>query len=73
MFQYILYGESDSVVAENGMRLALIDFLKGLVEFDPDKRWSPLQVIKTFFLSIIQAPPIVVHLLVLILLELTKT
>jgi len=24
--------------------LALVDFLRGLVEFDPNKRWSPLQV-----------------------------
>ncbi|XP_052143494.1 dual specificity protein kinase YAK1 homolog isoform X2 [Oryza glaberrima] len=24
-------------------RLALVDFLRGLVEFDPNKRWSPLQ------------------------------
>jgi dual specificity protein kinase YAK1 len=23
--------------------LALVDFLRGLVEFDPNKRWSPLQ------------------------------
>jgi hypothetical protein len=25
-------------------RLGLVDFLKGLLEFDPNKRWSPLQV-----------------------------
>ncbi|OAY82819.1 putative serine/threonine-protein kinase yakA [Ananas comosus] len=28
---------------ENLTRMALIDFLRGLVEFDPVKRWSPLQ------------------------------
>lgn len=32
------------IVIENQIRLALIDFLRGLVEFDPAKRWSPLQV-----------------------------
>jgi len=25
-------------------RLALVDFFKGLLEFDPNKRWSPVQV-----------------------------
>lgn len=30
--------------AESSVRKALIDFLRGLVEFDPVKRWSPLQV-----------------------------
>lgn len=33
------------LVIESQIRLALIDFLKGLVEFDPAKRWSPFQVI----------------------------
>ncbi|CAL9105090.1 unnamed protein product [Musa acuminata var. zebrina] len=28
---------------ESAMCLALIDFLRGLLEFDPAKRWSPLQ------------------------------
>ncbi|KAG6481673.1 dual specificity protein kinase YAK1 homolog [Zingiber officinale] len=28
---------------ESLTRLALVDFLRGLVEFDPGKRWSPLQ------------------------------
>ncbi|XP_006647751.2 dual specificity protein kinase YAK1 homolog [Oryza brachyantha] len=28
---------------ENTDCLALVDFLRGLVEFDPNKRWSPLQ------------------------------
>jgi len=30
---------------ENVSRSALVDFIRGLVEFDPGKRWSPLQVI----------------------------
>jgi len=30
---------------ETVSRLALVDFLRGLVEFDPGKRWSPLQVV----------------------------
>nr|CAB3447629.1 unnamed protein product [Digitaria exilis] len=29
--------------AEKADCLALVDFLRGLVEFDPNKRWSPLQ------------------------------
>lgn len=29
--------------AERADCLALVDFLRGLVEFDPNKRWSPLQ------------------------------
>lgn len=33
------------LVIESQIRLALIDFLKGLVELDPSKRWSPVQVI----------------------------
>lgn len=41
----------EDIIKENGMRLALIDFLKGLVEFDPDKRWSPLQAIKHPFVT----------------------
>lgn len=32
-------------VAESQIRLALVDFLRGLVEFDPAKRWSPFQVL----------------------------
>jgi hypothetical protein len=32
-------------VVEKQTRLALIDFLRGLVEFDPAKRWSPFQVV----------------------------
>lgn len=32
------------IVAESQIRSALIDFLRGLVEFDPAKRWSPVQV-----------------------------
>ncbi|XP_042515124.1 dual specificity protein kinase YAK1 homolog [Macadamia integrifolia] len=35
----------EEISRESHTRLALIDFLRGLVEFDPAKRWSPLQVI----------------------------
>ncbi|THG15358.1 hypothetical protein TEA_029022 [Camellia sinensis var. sinensis] len=38
----------EDIVKESQIRLALIDFLRGLVEFDPAKRWSPLQVIELF-------------------------
>lgn len=34
----------DGYITESQVRLALLDFLRGLVEFDPAKRWSPLQV-----------------------------
>ncbi|KAJ0970948.1 hypothetical protein J5N97_018907 [Dioscorea zingiberensis] len=33
----------DEVSKENLTRLALVDFLRGLVQFDPEKRWSPWQ------------------------------
>ncbi|KAG7035602.1 ppk15, partial [Cucurbita argyrosperma subsp. argyrosperma] len=36
---------------ESQVRLALIDFLKGLVEFDPAKRWSPSQASKHPFVT----------------------
>ncbi|GJN01843.1 hypothetical protein PR202_ga19144 [Eleusine coracana subsp. coracana] len=32
-------------------RLALVDFLKGLLEFDPNKRWSPLQALSHPFIT----------------------
>ncbi|XP_065018275.1 dual specificity protein kinase YAK1 homolog isoform X5 [Musa acuminata AAA Group] len=35
----------EEISKESLTRLALVDFLRGLVEFDPGKRWSPLQVI----------------------------
>ncbi|KAJ1702789.1 hypothetical protein LUZ63_002568 [Rhynchospora breviuscula] len=35
----------EEISRESSMRKALIDFLRGLVEFDPVKRWSPLQAI----------------------------
>ncbi|CAM0944898.1 unnamed protein product [Alopecurus aequalis] len=35
--------EGDLPAAEKADCLALVDFLRGLVEFDPNKRWSPLQ------------------------------
>ncbi|CAL9038460.1 unnamed protein product [Musa banksii] len=33
----------EEISKESLTRLALVDFLRGLVEFDPGKRWSPLQ------------------------------
>ncbi|CAD5195550.1 dual specificity protein kinase YAK1 homolog isoform X1 [Musa acuminata AAA Group] len=33
----------EEIIRESLTRLALVDFLRGLVEFDPGKRWSPLQ------------------------------
>ncbi|XP_076946170.1 dual specificity protein kinase YAK1 homolog [Bidens hawaiensis] len=39
------------LVRESQMRLSLIDFLKGLVEFDPAKRWSPMQASKHPFVT----------------------
>lgn len=44
------YGEED-IIKENQIRLALIDFLRGLVEFDPAKRWSPVQASKHPFVT----------------------
>ncbi|CAA0820121.1 yeast YAK1-related gene 1 [Striga hermonthica] len=41
----------EDVIRESQIRLALIDFLRGLVEFDPAKRWSPLQASKHPFLT----------------------
>ncbi|CAL1412247.1 unnamed protein product [Linum trigynum] len=41
----------EDVLKESQIRLALIDFLKGLVEFDPAKRWSPFQASKHPFVT----------------------
>ncbi|KAK4384726.1 Dual specificity protein kinase YAK1 [Sesamum angolense] len=41
----------EELVKESQVRLALIDFLRGLVEFDPAKRWSPLQASKHPFVT----------------------
>lgn len=41
----------EDVIKENQIRLALIDFLRGLVEFDPAKRWSPFQASKHPFVT----------------------
>ncbi|KAI8565314.1 hypothetical protein RHMOL_Rhmol03G0249300 [Rhododendron molle] len=41
----------EDLVKESRLRLALIDFLRGLVEFDPAKRWSPLQASKHPFVT----------------------
>ncbi|TYH45480.1 hypothetical protein ES332_D11G268000v1 [Gossypium tomentosum] len=41
----------EDIIKESQIRLALIDFLRGLVEFDPAKRWSPLQASKHPFVT----------------------
>lgn len=41
----------EEIVKESQIRFALIDFLRGLVEFDPAKRWSPLQASKHPFVT----------------------
>lgn len=41
----------DDRIKEGNLRLALTDFLKGLVEFDPAKRWSPFQAMNHPFLT----------------------
>lgn len=41
----------EDVMKESQIRLALIDFLRGLVEFDPAKRWSPFQASKHPFVT----------------------
>ncbi|XWS64989.1 hypothetical protein CRYUN_Cryun05aG0052400 [Craigia yunnanensis] len=41
----------EDIIKENQIRLALIDFLRGLVEFDPAKRWSPFQASKHPFVT----------------------
>ncbi|KAL5767606.1 hypothetical protein ACOSP7_014202 [Xanthoceras sorbifolium] len=41
----------EDIVRESQIRLALVDFLKGLVEFDPAKRWSPFQASKHPFVT----------------------
>lgn len=39
------------ILKEGEIRLALIDFLRGLVEFDPERRWSPSQASKHPFVT----------------------
>ncbi|KAK6926220.1 Protein kinase domain [Dillenia turbinata] len=41
----------EDIIRESQIRLALIDFLRGLVEFDPAKRWSPLQAARHPFVT----------------------
>lgn len=43
--------QDEEMARESQARLSLIDFLKGLVEFDPAKRWSPLQASKHPFVT----------------------
>jgi dual specificity protein kinase YAK1 len=39
------WNNSELTETEKTDRLALVDFLKGLLEFDPNKRWSPVQAL----------------------------
>ncbi|XXG66720.1 hypothetical protein AAC387_Pa06g0241 [Persea americana] len=41
----------EEICSENLTRSALIDFLRGLIEFDPDRRWSPLQAVHHPFVT----------------------
>lgn len=41
----------EEISRESINRLAMIDFLRGLIEFDPAKRWSPLQASKHPFMT----------------------
>lgn len=41
----------EDILKERQVRLSLIDFLRGLVEFDPAKRWSPFQASKHPFVT----------------------
>ncbi|XP_020524161.1 serine/threonine-protein kinase minibrain isoform X3 [Amborella trichopoda] len=41
----------EDISREKLARLSLIDFLRGLVEFDPVKRWTPLQAVLHPFLT----------------------
>ncbi|XP_047328666.1 dual specificity protein kinase YAK1 homolog isoform X2 [Impatiens glandulifera] len=51
MYPYRRGLREEEIAKENEIRLALIDFLRGLVEFDPTKRWSPLQALKHPFVT----------------------
>ncbi|CAF2270951.1 unnamed protein product, partial [Brassica napus] len=50
-YPYKINLPEDDVAKETQIRLALIDFLRGLVEFDPTKRWSPFQAAKHPFIT----------------------
>lgn len=41
----------EDIIKERQVRLALVDFIRGLVEFDPAKRWSPFQASKHPFVT----------------------
>ncbi|XP_071713015.1 dual specificity protein kinase YAK1 homolog [Rutidosis leptorrhynchoides] len=43
--------QEEDLARESQMRLSMVDFLKGLIEFDPAKRWSPLQASKHPFVT----------------------
>ncbi|KAK1441529.1 hypothetical protein QVD17_07503 [Tagetes erecta] len=43
--------KKEDLARECQLRLSLIDFLRGLVEFDPAKRWSPLQASRHPFVT----------------------
>ncbi|KAL6652088.1 hypothetical protein ACP70R_011013 [Stipagrostis hirtigluma subsp. patula] len=44
----VLHFDSETEKAD---RLVLVDFLRGLLEFDPNKRWSPLQALSHPFIT----------------------
>ncbi|ONM14236.1 hypothetical protein ZEAMMB73_Zm00001d002418 [Zea mays] len=45
------WNNSELTETEKMDRLGLVDFLKGLLEFDPNKRWSPLQALYHPFIT----------------------
>ncbi|CAD6259719.1 unnamed protein product [Miscanthus lutarioriparius] len=45
------WNNSELTETEKTDRLGLVDFLKGLLEFDPNKRWSPLQALYHPFIT----------------------
>ncbi|AQK45907.1 hypothetical protein ZEAMMB73_Zm00001d026246 [Zea mays] len=45
------WNNSELAETEKTDRLGLVDFLKGLLEFDPNKRWSPLQALHHPFIT----------------------
>ncbi|KAL1201056.1 putative dual specificity protein kinase YAK1 [Cardamine amara subsp. amara] len=50
-YPYKMSLPEEDVIKERQIRLALIDFLRGLMEFDPAKRWSPFQAAKHPFIT----------------------
>ncbi|KAK4792154.1 hypothetical protein SAY86_022589 [Trapa natans] len=50
-YPYLKNLTNEDIIKENQSRMAFIDFLRGLVEFDPAKRWSPFQASRHPFVT----------------------